>query len=83
MAGKLKYLEVSVTSDAKSLAGYTVLGDVAAVGGGRTLILKRPEGASTARPAKKKVSAKAAPGATKQKATDFTPPLQEGTGTQG
>jgi hypothetical protein len=80
MAGKLKYLEVSVTSDAKSLAGYTVLGDVAGVvGGQRTLILKRPDGPAP-KPRKSKVNAKPTPadramaGMSRGKATDFTPP---------
>lgn len=57
MAGKLKYVEVAIQSDSKSLAGYTVLGD-AVVDGERRLILKRSEG--LAPPAKKAKTAKKA-----------------------
>ena len=70
MAGKLKYLEVTVISDAKSLAGYTVLGDITGTNG-RTLILKRPDQPS--KPRKQRVNSKPAVTAAKSKATDFPP----------
>lgn len=72
MSGKAKYVKVSIQSDAKSLAGYTVLGDVTAAGG-RQLVLERPE-AAAGTPARKRQPAKkhaAQPSATRGKSTSF------------
>lgn len=55
MSGKAKYVKVAITTDAKSLAGYTVLGDVTA-NGTRTLVLERPEAATAPRRKAKKTA---------------------------
>lgn len=52
MASKAKYVKVTIQSDAKSLAGYTVLGDVVGADG-RQLVLERPEQAAATAPRKK------------------------------
>jgi hypothetical protein len=58
VASKSRYVKVSVTSDARSLAGYKVLGDVME-GSQRVLVLERPE--ITAPPRKRKVTPKVTP----------------------
>lgn len=83
MSGKAKYVKVSIQSDAKSLAGYTVLGDVTAAGG-RQLLLERPEAAAGAparkRPATKKVASTHPASAAGGKSTSFEPTTMAGVG---
>lgn len=73
MSGKAKYVKVAIESDAKSLAGYTVLGDVVGADG-RQLVLERPEQAAAptrkAAPKKKVAHAPAASTAS-NKSTSF------------
>lgn len=72
MSGKAKYVKVTIQSDAKSLAGYTVLGDVVGADG-RQLVLERPEQAAAPKKAatKKKVLSHAP--IANNKSTSFEP----------
>lgn len=53
MAGKAKYVKLNVESDARSLAGYTIVGDSVITGGQRVLFLERPDVAPTNKKSKK------------------------------
>ena len=68
MAGKQRFVKVTVTSEGKSLASYKVLGDVTE-SGQRTLILERPEQAT----AKVKTATRKAKAAGSGSQTSFDP----------
>lgn len=82
MSGKAKYVKVTIQSDAKSLAGYTVLGDVVGADG-RQLVLERPEQAAATAPRKKPAARKhlaSQPPAAGNKSTGFDTGAMVGAG---